>query len=135
MPQHFALEYVGKPWARGADGPEAFDCWGLVREVERRHFGRELPEAPERAALLDTAREVLRRGQWLRTIAPREGDGVIIRYGPQVHVGVYLDADGGGVLHAVEGVGVIYTLVTDLRHNGWTRVEYYTPAADLPEAA
>lgn len=122
---HWAERYIGRPWASGANGPDSFDCWGLVREVERDHFGRELPDAPDRQALIDTAREVLGAQAWVRTIAPIEGDGVIMRMGPQVHVGVYLEADGGGVLHAVEGVGVVFTARDQLAVRGWRRVEYW----------
>ena len=27
---------IGLPWVAGARGPEAYDCWGLVRLVHQR---------------------------------------------------------------------------------------------------
>lgn len=33
----------GCPWVDRADGPDAYDCWGLVLDYARRVLGRELP--------------------------------------------------------------------------------------------
>ena len=33
---------VGKPWVDRADGPDAFDCWGLVVDSYRRIDGVEI---------------------------------------------------------------------------------------------
>jgi len=38
-------DLIGIPFLRGGRGPDAFDCFGLVREVQRRR-GIELPDAP-----------------------------------------------------------------------------------------
>lgn len=35
--------FIGKPFADGGRGPDAFDCWGLVMAV-RGHFGLATPE-------------------------------------------------------------------------------------------
>jgi len=41
-------EYRGKPFRRDADGPDAFDCYGLVRAVLRERWGAETPALDER---------------------------------------------------------------------------------------
>ena len=38
---HWTAEYLGKPWRNGAAGPDAFDCYGLVRAVYRDRYGVE----------------------------------------------------------------------------------------------
>ena len=38
-------DLIGKPWRLGARGPDAYDCWGLVREVmQRMRPGLPLPD-------------------------------------------------------------------------------------------
>src|SRR6187399_3217256 len=38
-------DLIGKPWRLGARGPDAYDCWGLVREVlQRMRPGEALPD-------------------------------------------------------------------------------------------
>lgn len=36
-------DLIGKPFMDGGRGPDGFDCWGLVKEVYKRH-GIELPD-------------------------------------------------------------------------------------------
>ncbi len=36
-------DYRGRPFERGRDGPDAFDCYGLVRAVLRDQWGAETP--------------------------------------------------------------------------------------------
>jgi cell wall-associated NlpC family hydrolase len=38
-------DLIGKPWQRDARGPDAFDCWGLTREIlQRLRPGESLPD-------------------------------------------------------------------------------------------
>lgn len=38
-------DLIGKPWRLGARGPDAYDCWGLVREIlQRMHPAEPLPD-------------------------------------------------------------------------------------------
>ena len=60
---------------------------------------------------------------------PEDGDAVLMGTGlagPR-HIGVYIGVDGGGVLHAVEHSGVIYTPFERLAASGWTRTWVYRP--------
>lgn len=40
-------DFVGKPYKPGADGPDAFDCWGLSRAASLALFNRALPSLPD----------------------------------------------------------------------------------------
>lgn len=118
--------YIDLPWVSGGRGPDNFDCWGLLLWVQRKHFGIHLPEregSPDEMRAL--YREELQAGRWLITPRPLHGCGVLLRAGDRPHVGVYLQHDGGGVLHATEGVGVIFTPRQFLRPMGYPRVTWY----------
>jgi cell wall-associated NlpC family hydrolase len=43
---HWAFDYIGKPWVVASDGPDAYDCWGLVVAVQRRLYGHDLSIIP-----------------------------------------------------------------------------------------
>jgi cell wall-associated NlpC family hydrolase len=120
-------QYIGKPWVAGGTGPEEFDCWGLLTHVAREHFGRKLPGIM--GLTEDERREAYRRGLegglWRLVEHPQHGDAVLLRGGSSPHVGVYLDIDGGGVLHALEGVGVIFSRRVVLPTQGYGRVQFY----------
>ena len=57
-----------------------------------------------------------------RSLRPQHGDIVVIRR--PYHVGVWLDIDGGGVLHAIHGACVIWTPDASWRTSGFGRREY-----------
>lgn len=91
-------ELVGRPYAAGARGPGAFDCWGLVLEARRRLA---LPVPPDYAGgdPLDRAIvEALFRGErpagWTRGELTH---GAIVLAPDAAHAGVHL---AGRVLHA-----------------------------------
>ncbi|TAN71888.1 MAG: DUF87 domain-containing protein [Magnetospirillum sp.] len=44
-----------------------------------------------------------------------------------IHVGVWLDVDGGGVLHCAEGAGVVFQRSDALALNGWAIEGFYPP--------
>lgn len=39
--------FLGKPWRPVADGPDAYDCWGLTRAASYALFGASLPDLPD----------------------------------------------------------------------------------------
>jgi hypothetical protein len=121
---------IGLPWVVGATGPDAYDCWGLFVTVQRRHFHRTLPENPVDAtnlrAVLDAFNGHPERQRWQRVIAEEEGDAVLMRQSRYpVHIGVWLDIDGGGVLHAVRHAGVVFQTLAALDVHGWRIEGYY----------
>lgn len=130
---HWATRYIGLPWQSGAQGPEAFDCWALVRHVQREHYGRELPiidvDAHDRDAVHAAFRDHPERARWQRVYPPQDGDCVLTHRGGQVdHVGVYLELNDGyelRVLHAIRSSGVVCTALPALKRLGWHPLEFY----------
>ena len=124
---HWAEELIGRPWQAGGRGPDVFDCWGLVRFCWREQFGIEVPEIPVDAAdlrrVLDAFRDHPERQRWRLVAKPSGGDAVLMRQSRHpVHVGLWLEVDGGGVLHAAHGIGVAFQNPRDLDLQGW-RIE------------
>lgn len=110
---HWAHQYIGKAWGSGAQGPDAFDCWGLVRHINKEVYGRELPEVIVDATNLSIVQkafydhEEFKRWQEVKT--PAEGDCVITKSSPSKpeHIGIYVDEQGGRILQSVYGSGVV----------------------------
>lgn len=129
MTAHWAAQYIGRRWAAGATGPEYFDCWGLFRHVQHEQFGIEVPAiAPDSYGTLSCAktfRDHPEREHWqpIGEQAPQEGDCVLMSSGNHPrHIGVWLAVDGGGVLHCVQGAGVVYQSLQALKRGGWGRL-------------
>ena len=112
VPSHWTTAYIGRPWELGAEGPDAFDCWGLAKTLQAERYGRELPSlrvmqanpSPEQTtALLG----LMRRGGW--SILPdwrQMMDGDLLRMqspmGPHIGVAVRRHhAQPIAVLHCV----------------------------------
>ncbi len=97
---NLALQQVGKPYVFGAEGPNAFDCSGLVQWVFKR-CGKNLPR---------TAEEQFRVGTPVQKNQLQPGDLVFFAntYKPGIsHVGIYIG--NGKFVHAAnsrEGVKV-----------------------------
>jgi hypothetical protein len=128
---HWALRYIGKPWAAGTAGPDTFDCWGLVVEVQKQLFNRTLETvyiAPDDLrGLIQALEHHPFRKEWEITQTPHEGDVVLLRQSRHpVHVGVWLEVDGGGVLHATRSWGVIFQRIPELNLSGWQIENIYT---------
>jgi len=129
--RHWAAPYIHRPWQLGAEGPAAYDCWGLVRAVQREHFGRELPP-------LDAGLQAITAG-WQPGVSPGRGDGgdiVEMRSARGPHVGVLIVADGrDGVLHAVghrdadgrDHGDVCFTPIEQLGALGLGRLRFWRP--------
>lgn len=130
MTPHWSIAYIGCPWVSGAAGPDAYDCHGLVRAVYRDAFGIVLPvvevDALNPRAVCCAVRDYDYSG-WQELAAPdSEFDVVQMSYGNRPHhVGLFIEADGGGVLSAVEGAGVVFQSLTSLRQHGWNIVSAY----------
>ncbi|MDD4926928.1 MAG: NlpC/P60 family protein [Methylotenera sp.] len=130
MNTHWAEDYIGIPWANGAQGPDAFDCWALVRHVNREHYGRELPiiqvDAHDVDAVHDAFAHHPEKSRWQPVAIPQDGDCVLTHKGEEIdHVGVFLDIDGGKILHALQGSGVVCTAPSVLKRMGWFPLAFY----------
>ena len=128
---HWAFQYIGTPWESGAQGPNAFDCWSFFRHVQAKHYGLEVPII---AIDANNWRQVIKnftrhdeRFNWKETNQPKDGDAVLMRHSKfPSHVGIWLDVDGGGVLHCVRGEGVVFSSMTSLKFSGWSNIEFFT---------
>ena len=120
-------DYIGIPWEAGAQGPDCYDCMGFFRFVQGRHFGIEVPLviAPDYddpyglSALFTTHTE---RQRWELIQKPFHGCAVLVRR--PSHIGVWIDLDGGGVLHCVRGSGVVFTHDAAWPASGFGRREF-----------
>ena len=78
---HFAIQYIGKPWVNGGQGPDEFDCWGFFRHVQREHYGRKVQfidvDANDLRTVVRNFRDGDERSKWLKVDLPRDGDGVL----------------------------------------------------------
>lgn len=109
---------IGKPYRAGGCGPDAFDCYGLARFVMGAVFDVALPDRLDPAAI--------RRQAWRRAPVPRDGAIVLMGSGPTPkHIGVYV---GDGVLHAIEGAGVVLDPFIALTFRGFGHFRVYLPA-------
>jgi hypothetical protein len=127
---HWACDYIGKPWVVASDGPEAYDCWGLVVEIHRRFYGRTLEIIPVEEnnlkALIRTIDAHPERKRWDTIRKPKESDIALMRQSRHpIHVGIWLDVDGGGILHCIQGSGVVYQNLLSLGATGWKIENYY----------
>lgn len=114
---HWCESFIGKPWQAGARGPDAYDCWGLLMAAERL-FDVELPDTFDGVDWVEFGK------CWDLAAMPVEGDAVLMRRPGHPHVGVWVAANGGRVLHAMEHVGVVLSDTVYLRMQGW-RPRYY----------
>lgn len=128
---HWAETYLGRPWVSGAAGPDAYDCYGLVRAVYAGRFGVALPvlevDAARPLAAARAMRDFEGYGAWV-SVDGRPAEGDVIQMGHARHphhVGIWIDADGGRVLHSVEGTGVLAQPLASLRLHGWNILTIY----------
>jgi hypothetical protein len=99
----------------------------LLLRVETIHI-----EPDNLRLLIRTIRQHPVRREWQPTVYQREGDLALLRQSRHpVHVGVWLDVDGGGVLHCLRGCGVVFQTLASLRLSGWQIESFYTYIGDL----
>ncbi len=125
----FVRSVIGMPWQSGAQGPDAFDCWGLARAAQRELFGYELPPVSVNANHLRSVIEAIEghaiRQEWHNVEIPAHGDLVTLaRHDHPTHIGVYLAVDRGGLLHCARDVGVCFDHIQALAWQGWARLRF-----------
>lgn len=131
---HWAEKYIGKPWVSGAHGPDSFDCWGLLCAVYRENYAVELTKYPgieECGAQHAVAlfQHEAQNPEWVRVEKPSEGCAVAIGFINEFHhVGIYVEVDGGVVLHSYRKRGVVAQSVASLRLLGLHKIEFYRHA-------
>lgn len=116
---HWALKYIGKPWICGK-----YDCWGLVREVYFNELGIEL--SPIITNALDIRQvfcEFAKTTNYssFQQISELKNNAIVVLSQGKYpsHVGIWIDVDGGGILHNQRNIGVIFQKKTELNSLGW----------------
>ena len=100
LPYSLWSDLLPKPWRRDARGPGAYDCVGLMLEVQHR-LGLPVPSYASYVGGIDLA--LL---DWTPTTDPLPGDAILIRSAnPRWHVAVV--CGDGYMLHSREGAGVL----------------------------
>lgn len=127
---HFANKYIGRPWIAGTQGPDNFDCWGFVRYVLLHEYGFDVPPVninPNNLRdVLYAFKNDLAFQAFYEVEKPQDGDVVLMRQSKNpIHAGLWLDVDGGGVLHCVRGNGVVFQNIRSLNICGWYLDSYY----------
>ena len=115
--KHWAEAWLGRPWVAGEH-----DCADFVVEVLREQFGRalDMPVHAESVRGWDRQIAALREEYALPTIAPRDGDGVLMhargaRRLRRYHLGLWAEVGGvAHVLHCQDGAGSILHPIRDL---------------------
>lgn len=125
MMNHWAADEIGRPWLAGVH-----DCWAFFRRVQAERYGRHVPpfqvDARSTLACARAMNANPERQAWHRVSTPEDGDAVILARGKHpTHVGIWLDIDGGGVLHCQRGAGVIFQDLRALGLAGWSHLEFY----------
>lgn len=126
---HWAADYIGLPWVAGAS-----DCWAFACRIWRERFGFEAPlfagdPTDPRVARRALAHDPERSGWRIVAFGPREGDAVLMARGARpCHVGIWIDPDPPGVLHSVEGAGVVFTPPARLAAMGYRIIGIYRRA-------
>lgn len=120
-PADIIADLIGTPHVDGAAGPEAYDCWNLVRHVLRVLADRDLPLSDDMLGELQgehwATRDIIAairssdiHRSWPPVDRPRHLDIVILVQGmQQSHIGIWIDLPGlpVGILHASRAQGVV----------------------------
>lgn len=121
---------IGKPWVRGSEGPDSYDCWSCAKHIEETFFGREMPSFTEPPSDLKALARLIRdhphRKCWQRIQKPVHGALVELAHHKRAfHIGVFLDVDGGGIFHCNQGVGITFDRIVVLKSAGWRGFFYH----------
>ena len=124
--QHWAVPLIGKPWEAGQQGPDAFDCWGLLAWVYQQQFNINLPRISVAEGDLRSQIKAFRahpeHRHWQQVDTPKEGDALLLRQSRHpIHVGIWIETEGeAGVLHALQGAGVVFQTLNSLKLSSWS---------------
>ena len=92
-----------------------------------------IPNPEDLLAIARSFRDHPERRRWNGSRRPRKGDCVLMRQARYpVHIGIWLDVDGGRVLHAVRDSGVVAQSRDSLAAHGWRIEGFYRFIGDRP---
>ena len=111
-------EQVGKPYVWGANGPDSFDCSGLVRYVYKNTLGKDIPRVSEDQSKVGQAvsRENLQPGDLVFFDTDGANDGNVS------HVGIYIGSNQ--FIHSSSTKGkVVISDFTNYYNNAFVRAK------------
>lgn len=116
---NWAAKYIGRPWVNGK-----FDCWGLVQEVYKDELGIVLsPIITDAKSIKNVYSEFSRNSNYsqLQEVSKLQDMSIVVLSQGKYpsHVGLWTDVDGGGIIHNLQDVGVIFQKITELKISGW----------------
>lgn len=119
---------LGKPWERYASGPDAFDCWGLVRYWYGSYLGIDLPSVlVDVRDTLSVARHIKNAqdgSDWSPLVTPEPNCVVAMGKGSVItHVGIHVD--GGYVLHCSSEAGAVVVQALSAIERQWPTTRFY----------
>ena len=122
----YSKRYIGKAYVRGATGPDAFDCSGLVFACSRESIGVQLPRQTKAmysyCTIIDDSKREIGDLVFFRTT----GDGSVS------HVGIY--AGNGQFINAASDGPNSGVILSSLKESYWKN-HYYQTGRFLPSAA
>lgn len=121
-------KYIGIEWEAGAQGPNKYDCMGFFKHIQKEAFNIDVPtiiaiDYDNPHVLADMFSSNPERQKWVKIDKPEHGCAVIMHR--PMHIGTWLNLDGGGVLHCTRGIGVIFTTDSAWPISGFGRKEYF----------
>lgn len=122
---HWAAKYIGDEY-----DAVTHDCWGFCRRVWAEQFSLDVPVVTVSGSNLRAITRAFgnnpERANWRDVDFPQEGDAVLLAHSRYPsHVGIWVEADGGGVLHCQDPMGVIFSSRAALVRAGWAHLQFY----------
>lgn len=116
---HWAEKYIGRAWINGQ-----FDCWGLVQEVYKNELNIELsPIVTNAENIKNVYSEFAKSNNYSHlqeATTLKDKSIVVLSQGKYPnHVGLWADIDGGGIIHNLQDIGVVFQKMTELKLSGW----------------
>ena len=122
-------KYIGLKWESGATGPSRYDCQGLCVHIQKKLYNKIMPEVKvDSDNLFSIVKAITKNKAWekFEKIENPE-DGCIVKMfsaeNPS-HIGVYINVDGGGVLHSIRKQGVIWDTLFILKKT-YAQIEFW----------
>lgn len=129
--QGWLASLIGKPYCAGGQGPEDFDCWGLVRFIYARMFDTELQnfnhiDALDVKACANQFEIETGSPNWINIDEPEHGCVVAMSRSKVLHhAGIWLEIDGGLCFHALDGSAVIAESLYRLKTQHFSKILFF----------